>query len=299
MSAASPPPTNPPAAPLPADHPHHGKTPAELAALEVEDNALYRGLKSFWARLKSGRLVPSKVMAVVILVVVAGGLWWWFSGQSRKATSHRWTGLQNLSADAELNAFATENPDTTVALTARRSRALNLLSVEGTALLRTTDQDTRMKAVDNIQTARDELATLAELFKKDRTLKAACLEDAATAERALVGVPKPGALLANEDPANSRGSVAKAVEFYKQAAAAIGADTPSGQRFTKEAADLEANAKQILATNSFLYSRVAAGDVLKPVTKAEVQPETKPTPTPDGKTPSTKPSPKTPTTKRN
>ena len=298
MSAASPPPTNPatPATnPHPPGHPHHGKTPAELAALEVEDNALYRGLKSFGARLKSGRLVPSKVMAVVILVVVAGGLWWWFSGQSRKATSHRWAGLQNQLTDAELNAYAAENPDTTVALVARRSRALNLLSVEGTALLRTTDQDTRTKALDNIQTARDEMATLAELFKKDRTLKAACLEDAAIAERALVGVPKPGALLANEDPANSRGSVAKAVEFYNQAAAAIGADTPSGQRFTKEAADLEANAKRILATNSYLYSRVAAGDVLKPETK----PTPTPQPTPGGKTPSTKPSPQTPTTKRN
>lgn len=297
MSAATPPPTNPPANPHPPGHPHHGKTPAELAALEVEDNALYRGLKSFWARLKSGHLLPSKVMAVVILVVVAGGLWWWFSGQSSKAASQRWSGLLNLSSAADLNAYAAEHPDTTVALIARRSRALTLLTVEGTALLRVTDQDRRMKAIENIQTARDELATLAELFKTDRTLKAACLEDAAVAERALVGVPKPGALLANEDPANSRGSVAKAAEFYKAAAAAIGPDTPAGETFTKEAADLEANARQILATNSFLYSRVAAGDVLKPEKKADATPDTQPAPTPDGKTPSTKPGPKTPSTK--
>ncbi len=302
MSAASSPPTGPapvpPTGPQPEETPHHHqKTAAELAALEVQDNALYRGLKSFWARLKSGELLPSKLLAVVVLVVVAGGLWWWYSGQSTKTASHRWAGLQNLTASDRLAAFATDNPDTTAALVARRSKALNQLAAEGTAKLRSRDQGERMKAVTNIETARDELATLAALFQSDRTLKTACLEDAAVAERALVGVPKPGALMADENPANSRGSVTQAAEFYREAAKAIGAETPAGVKYTKEAADLEANAKQILATNSYLYSRVAAGDVLKPEPSTP-DPKTDPSPTPDPKTPSTKPSPKTPTTKR-
>ncbi len=305
MSAASPPPTgstpvppsgHAPAVP-PADVPHHHvKTPAELAALEVQDNALYRGLKSFGARAKSGHLLPSKVLAVIVLVAVAGGLWWWFSGQSKKTESRRWAGLQNLTASDQLNAYAADNPSSTANLVARRSRALNLLAADGTEKLKSKVQVERMKAVENIEVARDELVTLAELFKKDRTLKAVCLEDAAIAERSLVGVPKAGALLADENPANSRGSVDKAADYYRQASAAIGANTLRGEKYEKIAAELTANAKTILSTNSYLYSTVAAGDVLNPQPTPQPTPGITPGTTPNPKTPATTPSPKTPTT---
>ncbi len=306
MSAASPPPTGPasvppaghaPAVP-PADVPHHHvKTPAELAALEVQDNALYRGLKSFGARAKSGHLLPSKVLAVVVILAVAGGLWWWFSGQSKRTESRRWAGLQNLTASDQLNAYAADNPSSTANLVARRSRALNLLAIEGTEKLKSKVQVERMKGVENIEVARDELVTLAELFKKDRTLKALCLEDAAIAERSLVGVPKAGALLADENPANSRGSVDKAADYYRQAAAAIGANTPRGEKYEKIAAELTTSAKTVLATNSYLYSTVAAGDVLNPQPTPTPTPGTT-TPGTNPKTPATNPSPKTPTTSR-
>lgn len=285
-------PTGPVPPPVETPH-HHQKTEAELAALEIQDNALYRGLKAFWAKAKTGDLLPSKALAVIVVLAVAGGLWWWFSGQSLKADSRRWAGLHNLTTDDRLNTFATENPDTTPALLARRSRALNLLGPEGTDRLSTRSAAEWKKAVGNIEAARDELVTLADLFRKDRSLKAACFRDAAVAERALIGVPKKGP--PDENPANQRGSAAKVADLYRQAAAAIGANTASGEKYTKEAAAVETSAATILATNAYLYSRVMPEGISDAPAGPAPVPGTNPSPgaNPDPKTPSTTRTPST------
>lgn len=283
------PPTLPsvPGAPAPAEAPHHhGKTEAELAAEEIQDNALYRGLKAFWAKAKSGQLLPSKALAVIVVVVVAGGLYWWFSGQSLKADSHRWADLLRANTPDKMNTFATENASTGQALLARRNRALLMLGTDGTAKLDSKSSAEWKKAVLSVEAARDELTTLADLYKKDRGLKAACLRDAAVAERALIGAPKKGP--PDENLANQRGTAAKVAELYRAAAAAIGANTASGEKYAKEAADVEANAATILSANAYFYSRVAPEGFSD-------TPAVVPTPNP---TPGANPNPQTPSTSR-
>lgn len=301
MSAAPTPPTGPAPVPPagttppvehPPGHPHHGKTPAELAALEVQDNALYRGLNSFWTRLKSGNLLPSKVLAVLILVAVGGGLWWWFAGQSKKTDSRRWAELLNRVSGSELKAFADDNPDTPAALVARRSRALELLVGEGTQKLKGKVYAEWIKAVGNIEAARAELIALAEAFKRNPGLAAACYRDAALAERALIGLPKKGR--PDENPENQRGSVAAAADLYRKAAAAIGADTPAGVKYAEEAKKIETNAAALLVTNSTLYAKVMPEETASAPTTT--LPSTT-TPDPDPKkTPSTNLGPRTPST---
>ena len=285
MNAATPipPAPVPPTGPVPSvdpnapvSPPHHVKTAAELAAEEVRDNALYRGLNTSWSRLKQGNLVPSKFLAVLVLAAVAGGLWWWFSGQSRKAESHRWADFSGRTTSDQLQAFAAENPNTPAANIARRSRALNLLGPDGTDKLRSKDQVEWKKAVANVEAGRDELIAVAEAFKKDRVLQALCYRDAAVAERALIGVPKVGP--PDNAPSNQRGTATRVAELYRQAAAAIGANTDAGAAFEKEAVEVEANARTILQTNSLLYSKANSLGFDNPPTPSQTV-----TPTPDPK----------------
>ena len=232
MNAAQPQPTTP-AAPGPGGAvPPVGKDTGQVIQQELEDNSLYNWLRDVPAKVKSAKLGNPKILGAVLLVALAGGIWWWFSGESKKTEAIRWKELNNSASPAELDKIVKDYPNSTQSLIARRNQAEALFGIEGTAKLG--NGDTRVAGIESIEKARAEFVALAEEFKKsgDKTLRAKCLRQAAEAEESLIGIPKSGAPTLDWDEGQDRGTVAKAIEFYTDAAKAIGESTTAGERFT-------------------------------------------------------------------
>ena len=239
MNAAQPQPTTP-VVPAPgAVVPPVVKDPNLQLQKELEDNSLYTWLRDLPAKAKSAKLANPKILGAVLLVILAGGIWWWFSGESKKTESIRWKDLNNSATPAELDKIAKDYPNSTQALIARRNQAEILFGSEGTAKLG--NGDTRAAGIENIEKARAEFAALAEEFKKtgDKTLRAKCLRQAAEAEESLIGIPKAGAPAIEWEESQDRGTVAKAVEFYTEAAKVIGEQTAAGERYAALAKQLK------------------------------------------------------------
>ncbi len=231
MNAAQPQPTTP-AAPGPGGAvPPVAKDPNLVMQKELEDNSLYNWLRDVPAKVKSAKLANPKILGAVLLVALAGGIWWWFSGESKKTEAIRWKELNNSASPAELDKIVKDYPNSTQSLIARRNRAEAMFGAEGTAKLNS--GDTRVAGIESIDKARAEFVALAEEFKKtgDKTLRAKCLRQAAEAEESLIGIPKAGAPVLDWDESQDRGTVAKAIEFYTDAAKAIGEQTTAGERY--------------------------------------------------------------------
>ena len=242
MNAAQPQPTTP-AAPGPGGAiPPVGKDPSLVIQQELEDNSLYNWLRDLPAKAKSAKLANPKILGAVLLVALAAGIWWWFSGESKKTEAIRWKELNNSASPAELDKIVKDYPNSTQSLIARRNQAEALFGTEGTAKLG--NGDTRAAAIESIEKARAEFVALADEFKKsgDKTLRAKCLRQAAEAEESLIGIPKAGAPALDWDESQDRGTVAKAIEFYTDAAKAIGEQTTAGERFAALAKQLREKA---------------------------------------------------------
>ena len=242
MNAAQPQPTTPATPGSGNVLPPVGKDASQEIQKELEDNSLYNWLRGVPTRLKNSKSA-AKILGGVLLVALAGGIWWWFSGEESKADAGRWKDMNNSTTPAKLEQIVKDYPNSTQSLVARRNQAELLFGPEGTEKLR--NGDTRAAGIENIEKARADFVALAEEFKKigDKSLRAVCLRRAAEAEESLIGIPKVGAPL-EWDESQDRGTVAKAVEFYKEAAAAIGDKTTAGERFTALATQLEAQAKR-------------------------------------------------------
>ncbi len=233
MNAAQPKP-NAPAALAPSEIiPPVGKDPNLQMQKELEDNSLYNWLRAVPTKLKNLQLGNPKIIAVVLLVALAAGLYWWFSGQSTKAEASRWKDLNSSTTPKDLAKIVADYPNSIQSLIARRGSAEILFGTEGTAKLDVAE--TRVAAIDNIEKAREEFLKLADEFKKigDKSLRAKCLRQAAEAEESLIGIPKVGVTGLEWDENQDRGTAAKAVEYYTEAAKAIGETTAAGERFMK------------------------------------------------------------------
>ncbi len=244
MNAAQP---NPPApvAPKPGEVvPPAGKDPNLLLQKELEENSLYNWLRDLPSKLRSSHFATPKVLGGVLLVALAGGLWWWFSGESKRTAAGHWKALNGATTPAELEKIVKEYPNSPQALIARRSVAEIQFGTEGTAKLDT--GETRGAAIESIAKAREEFLALAEEYKKvgDKALRAMCLRQAAEAEESLIGIPKAGVTALEWDVSQDRGTAAKAVEYYTEAARTIGESTAAGERFTKLAQQLTEKANR-------------------------------------------------------
>ena len=238
MNAAQPKPPAP-IAPVPGEViPPPGKDASVQMQKELEDNSLYNWLRDLPAKLKNGKLGNPKILGAVLLVALAGGIYWWFSGESKKTEAARWKDTNGALTPAELDKITKDYPNTTQSLIARRNAAEIQFGSEGTAKL--DNGETRVAAIDSIEKAREEFLKLAEDFKKsgDKTLRAMCLRQAAEAEETLIGIPKAGVTALEWDEGQDRGTAAKAVEYYTEAAKAIGESTAAGERFAKLAQQL-------------------------------------------------------------
>lgn len=233
MNAAQPKPSAPTALAPSEIIPPVGKDANQQMQKELEDNSLYNWLRALPTKLKNLQLGNPKVIAAVLLLALAVGLYWWFSGQSKKAEASRWKDLNNSMTTKDLAKISADYPNSIQSLIARRGAAEIMFGTEGTAKLDTAA--TRVAAIDSIEKAREGFLKLADEFKKlgDKSLWAKCLRQAAEAEESLIGIPKAGVIGLEWDENQDRGTAAKAVEYYTEAAKAIGETTAAGERFMK------------------------------------------------------------------
>lgn len=222
------------------------------------ENALVRGFKSIYAKIKSGNIGSPKILAGVLLIFLVGLGWWWFSSQSATAESSRWKTFDRASSSTDFERIATENKDTAIARYARLEKARLLMGPEGIIKLQTERKKAeRLKAVGNIETARTELIKLADEFKKDPTLRVQCLSDASEAELVLVGWPREGQSNdPTDDPNHFRGKVDRVVELLKQAAEAVGPKTTAGEKLVERANQYSEKATEILTVQRSLYAHM-------------------------------------------
>ena len=239
---------------------------------ELETNELAKDTRLLLERVKSGRFVNYRVLGIVVAVVLVVGVWWYAVRQSRRAASGQWATFAGARTQPLLEQFVEgTKPEDPAGKVARLELARVWLGPEGIAQLRARETERKAKGVENIVKARDEFVKLADEFQDDKTLRAAALLDAAEAELALVGVPAAG------NPNEYRGTVGKAAEFYRQAAAVVGEDTEYGVKLKERANKLEADREKVIDVAKVLYNPV--GPTTDPLRPGEgVKPPTGPLP---------------------
>lgn len=260
------------AEPAPATDTVTPPSPAKLEAESVAD-----GINEMWGGIRAtlGGINP-KFVGIVLGVALVGGLWWYLARESRRAASHQWTAFAELSTQADLDKFAADNAKSLVGRVARLEQARILVGPDGITQLAGRDRERRKKAIENVEKARDDFAKLADEFD-DITLKGEALRGAASAELALVGIPKDG------KPDDFRGSVEKAIEFYKRLAKVAGEKTAAGEAAVKRAADLELRVAEVRSLGMALHQAMtppAIPDIKPPVDLKPFDPTPIPTPSP-------------------
>jgi hypothetical protein len=237
-------------------HPHHPP--------KGDQSPVLVWLLAAWDKLKAGQVGNPKWIALAVGIGLVGFGWWYFARSSKKADSALWYQFDTSLSPESLKTFVElpVNADTDAARLGRRNLAKDKLAV---ALRGLNDPAARradkLKAVKAIEEARDELAKLADEFKRDRTSKAGSLLDAAEAEKALIGVPKDGAgdVMLNAK-ANGRGQVERVAELTRKAAEAIGDKTDAGQKLLAEADRLTKEADDIYKVGGYLHAAFNEAD---------------------------------------
>ena len=221
---------------------------------QLQKNDLAESLKSLAGKAKGGQFVNLRFVGLAVLLVAVVGVWWYLRGSAKKSDAEMWRAFDGLSTPDSFEEFAKGHANTAAGRAARVQQA-RLMLMQGLQQLTflSFDAEARKKTLDAVETARDQFAKLADDYKDDLTMRAQCLEGAAKAELALVGIPKDAGK--DSSPENSRGTVKKAADFYREYAKTVGDKTPPGEQATKKAADLEANEKTVFDLGSNLNNK--------------------------------------------
>ena len=226
----------PPAVAEPPAHPHHHAPTVGEAAL-----GMIEGIRATFGT------VNGRVLGLLLAFALVGGVWWFFARESRRADSHRWTELEQLTNLAGLKKYAEDNPNTVPGRVARLEEARRQFGASGIGMM--ARRDDRAEGIKNVEAARAEFVKLAGEFSRDAVLRAECLAKAAEAELALVGVPKQGSQ-------DFRGTVADAAKYLRDLATTVGPDTTAGKAAIKRAEDLEKNADEVRRVGQLLNSQM-------------------------------------------
>lgn len=218
---------------------------------ELERNELAAGVQTLVERAKSGKLVSPRVLGIVVVAVLVLGLWWFFSTMGQSASSQQWKELDRVSSRTELEEYAKTHANTPAGRIARLQLARIKMGPDGLAKLNQRNGDVRDKAITAVEEAKAEFVAIADAFKSDVTLRAQCLDMAAKAELALVGIPKsPGST-------EYRGSVDLAVAHLKTLADTVGATSAAGKAAIEQAADLEKNREKVIDLGRELQTQLS------------------------------------------
>lgn len=226
---------------------------------ELEQNELAATVQNFWTRAKNGTLVSPRVLGYTVAVVLILGLWWYLAGSGKSAASAQWRDLEQIQSKTELEKYAGGKASAESVRIASLQLTRIKFGPEGINRLNSRNPEVRTKAVASIEEAKAEALKLAEEFKKDPTLRAQCLDMAAKAEIALVGVPKAAG--SNE----FKGSVAAAIEHIKAIAETVGKDTAAGKAALERATNLENNREQIVSLGKEIETELTPPPVLNPI----------------------------------
>ncbi len=256
---------------------------------KLAKNDLAEGLKSLAGKAKGGSFVNLRFVGLGLLLVAIIGVWLYLRGSNRKSDAAVWRTFDSLGTSDSFEKFAEGHANTAAGRAARLQQARLLMAQAMPQLtFLAFDADSRKKTIDNIETAREQFTKLADDYKDDLTMRAVCLEAAAKAELALVGIPKDATK--ESAPDNSRGSVKKAAEFYREYAKTVGEKTPPGEMAAKKAADLEANESVVFTLGKDLNEKFkyrppveepkAPGSLTPPNPSKPNEPVAPPIPTP-------------------
>lgn len=236
---------------------------------ELEKNDLAEGLKSLANKAKGGQVFGTRFLGLLLLLAVVVGVWYYLRGTGRRADSDMWRTLDGVGSAEGYQEFAKGHANTAAGRAARLQEARFLLAQSLPQLTqRAFESETRKKAIDGVETAREALNKAADDYKDDLTMRAVCLDEAITAELALVGIPKDDKA---STPENSRGSVKKAADLCREYAKTVGDKTPLGEAAAKRAADLEKNQDTVFKLGQELNDKYA---FVKPAVTEPVAPGT-------------------------
>jgi len=189
--------------------------------------------------VKSANVWVFRIIGIIVVAAIVGVVWYVVDRENTKTASEEWRNFLLGKGDGSSRFIKLEE-------------ARKQLGPDGIGKLQSPKQAEREKGLESIEKAREELVKLADDFKDDPSMKAACFLEAADAELTLVGYYKKGSTT------DTRGTVKAAAEFYRKAASAIGDDTDAGKKFKERAAQLENDPKAVQEASTRLSAQYAS-----------------------------------------
>jgi len=249
--------------PAPAEVPPVDATPGLAAAVD-ESNALVQGLKTLWAKIKSGAFGNRVVLVVIVGAILIGVAWWYLAKVTREAQSKLWLNYESAVGTIGMQTFL-DSPDMSKTDAAKLVRLNMVRDKADTAVRKLTYplQIDRKQGASDAAVSRDELLKLADEFGKDRTVKASALLAAAKVEFALIGIRAESAspLEFNLNPkSGSIGTVEKYAELLKKVSDAVGTTTELGKKYAEQAERAVKDEGETYKIGRELYARFYDAD---------------------------------------
>jgi hypothetical protein len=208
---------------------------------QLEKNELADRLVRWWRGDPEQKSKSSPVWWAVLGLVALGVIlyvaWHYYSQSALSKRSAAWADVDLATENSRLEEIAEANRGTEPAWAAKAQLARAALQK---GLDELGSEVLRSGAVANIEKARDWYNQLAKDATSDVELRREAALGMAKAEEALIGIPKA------ENSQEMRGTLAKALELYKDAASKYG-DSIQGKEAAKRATELEANRDKIVA----------------------------------------------------
>ena len=184
--------------------------PIESKETKNPDNDLARALKKARAGFSTSSSYKWIALAIAIAVAILG--WNYYSASKRAATAALWLQYNSIATPTDFRKFAEEHPDTTQGRLARLLLARALVGIEGLDLLGSVSAEERKKAIENIEEGGKIYIDIAPKLE-GAVLQYEAYTQAARAQESLCATPT------EKGSEQMRGSLEKALEYYRRAAA--------------------------------------------------------------------------------
>jgi tetratricopeptide (TPR) repeat protein len=241
----------------------------------IETNSLAQSLAKVKEQTSSKTLY---LIGGAVALVFAGILAWnYFAADRARGRDVKIIELETADTAKKLDDYIKQYEGTPLGNIAKMHLGRRSLGPEGLEKLGTNDKEARRQAVASIEQARKLFLELAEKWKDEPALTQETWFNAALAEETLVGMPT------TDGGTDSRGSLDKAIEYYKKAAA-IFPESDASKRYLKLAEEREKNKDGFLAAQKAFYKERELPvlpplpkfpEIIDPLKKDEPKPDVK------------------------
>src|SRR5579864_639164 len=232
---------------------------------QLEKNELADRLVRWWRGDPEHKSKSSPIWWAVLGLVALGVIlyvaWHYYSKSALDKRSAAWADVDLASENSKLEEIVEANRGTEPAWAAKAQLAHAALQK---GLDELGSEPLRSGAVANVEKSRDWYGQLAKDATGDVELQREAALGMAKAEEALIGIPKA------ENSQEMRGTVAKAVELYKDVSSKY-PDSIQAKEAAKRAAELEANKEKIEAFYAELNKSLSTPPA-PPLTKLPSEP---------------------------